>query len=142
MNNPKDLEKNNITGKNHENPNVNRPLKVLTATSIIGDKVENLTGEHIGKIKDLMIDLATGKIDYVVLEVSGFLGINEKLFAIPYSAIKANPHNEDFKLDIKKEFLEKAPGFDKDHWPETDSHLFDVQAHWGDFMGPSVGNRI
>ena len=106
------------------------------------DKVENLKGEKIGKIKDLMIGLESGKVEYVILEVSGFLGINEKLFAIPFSAFKVNPAQQDFKLDIKKEFLEKAPGFDKDHWPETDSHFFEVQSHWGDFMGPSVGNKI
>ncbi len=137
--NPQDLEKDNLTGKNHGNPNANRALKVLTATSIIGDKVENLQGETVGKIKDLMIDLASGKIDYVVLEVGGFLGINEKLFALPFAAIKPNPHNQDFKLDIKKDFLAKAPGFDKNHWPETNGHYTDVHAYWGDFMGPSTG---
>ena len=141
--NTNDLEKDNLTGKNHENPNVNRPLKVLTATSIIGDKVENTEGEKVGKIKDLMIDLSSGKIDYVVLEVGGFLGINDKLFAIPFSAFKPNPHNQDFKLDVKKDFLEKAPGFDPNHWPETNNHEFDSHtAYWGNFMGPSVGNRI
>ena len=140
--NPTNLEKENLTGVTNENPNVNRRLKVLSASSIMADKVEDLKGEKIGKIKDLMIGLDSGKIDYVVVEISDFLGINEKLFAIPFPAFKVDPANQDFKLDVKKEFLEKAPGFDKDHWPETDSHFFEVQAHWGDFMGPSVGNRI
>jgi len=140
--NSTNLEKENSTGKTNENPNVNRRLKVLSASSIMADKVENLAGEKIGKIKDLMIDLDSGKIEYVVVEVSGFLGINDKLFAIPFPAFKVNPAKQDFKLDIKKEFLAKAPGFDKDHWPETDSHFFEVQGHWGDFMGPSVGAGI
>ena len=137
--NSNDLEKDNLTGRNHGDPNINRRLKYLTATSIIGDKVENLQGEHVGKIKDIMIDLSTGTIDYVVLEVGGFLGINEKLFAIPFAALKPNQHNADFKLDIKKEFLQKAPGFDKNHWPHTNSHFLDVNSYWGDFMGPSTG---
>ncbi len=137
--NPKDLDKDNLTGKNHGHPSVNRPLKYLTASSIIGDKVENLQGEHVGKIKDIMIDLTTGGIDYVVLEVGGFLGINEKLFAIPFLALKPHPHNNDFLLDVKKDFLVKAPGFDKNHWPDTNSHYLDVHRYWGDFMGPSTG---
>lgn len=140
--NPNELEKQNLTGKNHENPNVNHLLKFLTATSIVGDKIENLSGEHVGKIKDFMIDLATGKIEYIVVEVADFLEIHEKLFAIPYTAFKVNYNDKDFKLDIKKEYLEKAPGFDKNHWPETNSHFLDSQTYWGDFMGPSVGNRI
>ena len=137
--NPKDLEKDNLTGKNHGHPGANRPLKYLTASSIIGDKVENLKGEHVGKIKDIMIDLTTGGIDYVVLEVGGFLGINDKLFAVPFFALKPNPHNNDFVMDVKKEFLAKAPGFDKNHWPDTNSHFTDVHSYWCDFMGPSTG---
>src|SRR4051812_10482057 len=114
------IEQDNLTGHNHTGPNANRPLKVLTASSIIGDKVENGKGENLGKIKDIMLNIHTGAIEYVVLEYSGgFLGLNEKLFAIPFTALKVNPRNQDFVLNIENDFLEKAPGFDKKHWPET-----------------------
>jgi sporulation protein YlmC with PRC-barrel domain len=134
-----DLKKENNTGQNQDGANANRPVRVLTATSIIGDKVENSKGEDIGKIKDLMIDLKTGKIDYIIVEFGGFLGMGEKLFAIPFSALKLNPKNEDFILDADKKFLESAPGFNKEHWPETNSHYFDVNSHWGGFMGQNTG---
>ena len=65
----------NLSGINHEGPAINRPLKYLTATSIIGDHVHNLEDEHIGTIKDIMIDIITGKIDYYIIEFGGFLGI-------------------------------------------------------------------
>ncbi|MBX9850382.1 MAG: PRC-barrel domain-containing protein [Cytophagaceae bacterium] len=134
--NPELIEKDNLTGHNHTGPNANRPLKLLTARSIVGDKIENTKGEKIGKIKDIMLDVKRGYIEYVILECGGFLG-GKKLFAIPFTALAVNPKNHDFILDVDKEFLKNAPGFDKNHWPETNGHY--VHEYWGNFMGPSVG---
>lgn len=136
-----ELEQENLTGVNHEG-NANRPLKVLTATSIIGDKVENLKGEEIGRIKDIMLDVREGKIEYVIIQFGGFLGFGEKLFAVPFSAMQVNENRRDFILDLDKEFMEKAPGFDKDHWPETNAHFSDVSEYWGSFMGPNYGSDV
>jgi sporulation protein YlmC with PRC-barrel domain len=136
---PVKLEKENITGKNLEGNNANTPLRVLTASSIIGERVENLKGENIGKVKDIMLDISSGKIEYVVIQFGGFLGIGEKLFAIPFQAFQLNTEEKVFILDEEKEFLENAPGFDKDHWPETNNHYVAVNTYWGDFMGPNTG---
>lgn len=139
MNNA-NLDKENLFGKNVDGPNANYPVRLLTATSIIGDKIENKKGEHIGKIKDIMLDIRYGKIEYVVIEFGGFFGLGEKLFAVPFDALQLNLHHKDFILDVDKSFMEKAPGFDKDHWPETNGHYFgSLNTHWADFMGPSVG---
>jgi hypothetical protein len=87
-----------------------------------------------------MVNILDGKIQYLIVEFGGFLGLGEKLFAIPFAAVKLNTKNEDFILDVEKSFLETAPGFDKDHWPETNSHYFDVNTHWGSFMGVHTGS--
>lgn len=136
------IETENLTGKNREGGHPNLPLKVLTATSIIGDKVENLAGDELGTIKDLMINVRSGNIDYVVLQYGGFLGIGDKLFAIPFEALSVDPKKEVFVLDKDKEYLNNAPGFNKNHWPETNSHYAEVNTYWGDFMGPSVGGGV
>ena len=134
----KDLEKDNLTGKNHEGPNANSSAHILTATSIIGDKVENAKGEELGKIKDIMIDRRRGIVEYMIIEFGGFLGVGEKYFAVPFSQLILKPGKQIFILDKDKSFLEKAPGFDKNHWPETNGHYAEAKAYWGDFMGPSV----
>lgn len=133
------LETENITGQNQAGANANRPVQILTATSIIGDKVINRAGEDIGKINDIMINILEGNIEYLVIEFGGFLGIGEKLFAVPFSAARLNAKDQTFTMDVEKSFLEAAPGFDKDHWPDTNSHYFDVNAHWGSFMGGHTG---
>ena len=116
------LENENLTGVNREGKHPNLPLKYLTATSIIGDKVHNAAGEHTGKIEDIMIDITTGKIEYVVIAFGGFLTIGEKYFAIPFRLLQVDPANKAFIFDQPKEVLEKAPGFDMNHWPETNLH--------------------
>ena len=118
----------NLTGVNHEGAIPNMPLKYLTAKSIIGDKVHNEKNEHMGKIEDIMIDITTGKIEYVVIEFGGFLTIGEKYFAIPFSLLKVDAENKAFIFDRPKEMLENAPGFDLNHWPETNFHA--EETYW------------
>jgi len=121
----------NLTGVNKEGTRPNSPLRFLTASSIIGDKVHNAKGEHMGKIEEIMLDITTGKIEYVVIEFGGFLTIGEKYFAIPFSLLTVDPVNKAFIFDQPREILEKAPGFDLNHWPETNLHA--EESYW-DFV--------
>lgn len=90
---------------------------VLSASSIDGDNIRNRQGEDLGKIKDLMIDLNDGSVSYAVVSYGGFLGMGDKLFAVPFDAMTVDTENHAFVLDVSKERLENAPGFDKDEWP-------------------------
>jgi sporulation protein YlmC with PRC-barrel domain len=116
------LTNENLTGVNHGGAHPNLPLKYLTASSIIGDKVHNDKGEHMGEIEDIMIDMTTGKIEYVIIEFGGFLTIGEKYFAIPFGLLRVDPGKKMFLFNQSRELLEKAPGFDMNHWPETNFH--------------------
>jgi sporulation protein YlmC with PRC-barrel domain len=120
----------NITGQNEEQFNVNIPLKFLTASSVIGDKVYNDEDEHLGFIKDVMLDIRDGHIEYYIIEFGGFLGIGEKYFAIPFRLLKVDPEKKVFRFNEKKETLRKAPGFDKEHWPGTNAHSNYVTDSW------------
>ena len=91
----------------------------LSAESLMDDKVINREGEDLGEFEDLMIDLAEGKIAYAALSFGGFLGMGDKFFAIPWKALSLRVHEHAFVLDIPKEVLENAVGFDKDNWPAT-----------------------
>ena len=91
--------------------------RVLSASSLTGDKVRNSQDEDLGKIEELMVDTATGRIAYAVLSFGGFLGVGDKFFAIPWAALRLDLQNECFILDVPKEKLKNAPGFDKSEWP-------------------------
>jgi sporulation protein YlmC with PRC-barrel domain len=108
---------------------------VLSATKIIGDKVVNIEGELLGNIKELMIDYEDGHVAYAVLSFGGFLGMGDKLFAIPWEALTMNTEDHTFMLDVDKEALKNAPGFDKDHWPDNAQYetgwLLDIYEYYG-----------
>ena len=61
---------------------------VLSSSTLTGDSVRNPEGEDLGDIKDLMIDTASGNVEYAVLSFGGFLGLGDKLFALPWPALK------------------------------------------------------
>jgi sporulation protein YlmC with PRC-barrel domain len=116
------LAKDDFTGVNQGERHPNVPLRYLTASSIIGDKVHDEKDAAMGKIEDIMLDITTGKIDYVVVEFGGFLGIGIKYFAVPFNMLEVDPDKKIFVFKGDKELLKKAPGFDLSHWPDTNFH--------------------
>ncbi len=102
-----------------DNPDdVQTPATLLSADTITGDEVCNMQDEKLGKIQDIMLDLTQGKIRYAVLSSGGFLGMGDHLFAVPWRALKQDKENKRFIIDIDVERIKKAPGFDKDNWPD------------------------
>lgn len=117
---------------------MNEHPRVLSASTIIGNKVVNREGEQLGSIKDLMIDLDDAQIAYAVLSFGGVLGLGDKLFAIPLEALTFGSRSrEDHTviLDVDKDVLKNAPGFDKEHWPNDAQYeagwLLDIYEYYG-----------
>ena len=106
---------------------------ILSSSSITGTNVTNRKGENLGEIKDLMIDTENGTVNYAVLSFGGFLGLGDKYFAIPFEAFDVNTTTERFVLNVDKDRLENAPGFDKDNWPKTSDHTYwnNLYKHYG-----------
>lgn len=111
------------------NPPVRKPKLSLSASTIIGDVVENTSGERLGKIEELMIDVEQGRIAYAVLSFGGFMGVGDKLFAIPWNALRVNTQEHKFVLEADKNTLEAAPGFDKDNWPDMADQSWGSEIH-------------
>jgi sporulation protein YlmC with PRC-barrel domain len=113
--------------------NINRFRRTLGATTLIHDKVVNLSGEDIGRIEELMVDVTTGRIAYAVLSFGGFLGIGNKLFALPWSALTVDEAKRCFVVNVTREALDKIPGFDKGHWPDLNDleYATGVYHQWG-----------
>jgi sporulation protein YlmC with PRC-barrel domain len=89
------------------------------AHTLVGGTVRNAADEHLGDIKDIVLDIETGKIAYAVLAFGGLFSIGEKLFAVPWSAFKFDAEKRQFILNVDKDRFENAPGFDVNHWPDV-----------------------
>lgn len=91
---------------------------LMGADTLIGDHVVNAAEEDLGDIKEIMLDMQTGQVAYAVLAFGGFLGMGEKLFAVPWQALHLDTANKRFVLNVEKDRLKTAPGFDKGAWPD------------------------
>jgi sporulation protein YlmC with PRC-barrel domain len=105
------------------------PSALMRTTKVIGMDVHNAQNQNLGDIKDIVLDQPAGAVAYVVLSFGGFLGMGDKLFAVPWAALKPTPDNKRFTLDLAKEKLEKAPGFDKKDWPDMTNREWGTTIH-------------
>jgi hypothetical protein len=103
--------------------------RVLGATSLTKDAVRNRNGDDLGSLKEIMIDIPAGRVAYAVLSFGGFLGIGNKLFAIPWEMLTVDEDRQCLLLDVDKKTLENAPGFDKDHWPDMSDRAFGTKVY-------------
>lgn len=96
------------------------------ASDLIGQSVYSTGDQEKGKIKDLMIS-PDGHIEYAAVSFGGFLGIGDKLFAVPMDAIhlewKDNKVNR-ARVDVTEESIKQRQGFDENHWPRQADHGF------------------
>jgi hypothetical protein len=77
--------------------------------------------------------------------------MGEKLFAVPWQALHLDTVNKRFVLDIDKDRLQNAPGFDKNAWPDMADAQWAQQIHsfygtdptraGAPTMGPNVAMR-
>lgn len=102
---------------------------LMGAETLVGNDVVNKKDEDLGDIKEIMLDVRTGRVSYAVLSFGGFLGLGEKLFAVPWDALTLDTEEKRFVLDVAKDSLDGAPGFDKNDWPDMADPTWQKKIH-------------
>ena len=115
---------------------------LMGANTLDGNDVFNRKDEDLGDIKEIMIDMGTGRVAYAVLSYGGFMGIGDKLFAVPWHALTLDTTNKRFVLDVEKDRLDNAPGFDKDQWPDMADTAWAKEVHEYYGVTPYTDGRI
>jgi sporulation protein YlmC with PRC-barrel domain len=87
------------------------------ASDLTGKRVENASDENLGTLNDIVVDANSGRILYGVLSFGGFLGMGDKLFAVPWSSLDLRSDASEIVLNVDKDRLKNAEGFDKNNWP-------------------------
>ncbi len=105
------------------------PTKLNKASVLIGTKVKNLQGDTLGEIEDIVVDLAQGKVSYVVLASGGVLGIAEKRLAVPLTAFSRGTDEDHLVLQADKDSIARAEGI-KDQWPSVQNPSFGAMPFW------------
>jgi len=104
----------------------------IRVSQLIGANLQNDQSDSVGQINDLVLDSRTGKVSYAAVTYGGFLGMGNKMFAVPFDAIKTKTDLRDagkhvLVLNVTKEQLEGAQGFDQDHWPDMADKKFAME---------------
>jgi len=108
--------------------------RLMGASTLTGDNVVNLRGDVLGEVVEIMLDVPSGRIAYAVMASGGFLGIGDKLFALPWAALSLDTEYKCLRMDVDASRFRNAPGFDKAHWPSSaDFDLLHESIHnyWG-----------
>jgi sporulation protein YlmC with PRC-barrel domain len=112
--------------------------KTYRAEKLKGMKVRNPEGEELGAIEDLVLDMESHRLRYAALSYGGFLGVGDKLFAIPIEALRLKHEGDKsyFIADIDKETLKHAPGFSKNAWPDfgDPAWVAGMEKHYGRYQ--------
>jgi hypothetical protein len=107
----------------------------MVKRSILGAKVLNRERQDLGTIEDLVVDTRGSRVAYAILSFGGFLQMCDKHFAIPWAALAFNVADKIAVLNVDKDRLKNAPGFDKDHWPDM------ADTEWGSQIHGHYGYR-
>lgn len=90
----------------------------VKSANIVGTRVVNRMNEDMGNVEDIVIDVLTGRIVYAVLSFGGFLGLGEKLYAVPWKALRYVKEMKVYVLNVNRDEIELGPSFDKGAWPQ------------------------
>jgi sporulation protein YlmC with PRC-barrel domain len=110
------------------------------AAGVRGLKVFNNKSEEIGKIADLAISMNDGHIVYAAMSHGGVAGVGDKLFAVPWNALKIQDTDKStwFVLDVDKSRLDSAAGFNEVKWPTEADRTFAPANKNGDKPGEAL----
>ena len=101
----------------------------VKTSNIVGTRVVSRTNEDLGKVEEVVIDVFNGRIAYLVLSFGGFLGLGEKLYAVPWKALHYDNETQVYVLNLTKDQIERAPGFEKETWPEFTDERWNRTVH-------------
>ncbi len=93
------------------------PFTVVRTPDLIGKQVKNPSGVVLGKVEDYVINIKEGTVVYGVLLYGDTLGFGGKLFAIPPTAMTLDADGRSLTLNVDRDALEGAAGFDANKWP-------------------------
>jgi len=108
---------------------------LISGRTIQGTKVYSLTGDDLGHIDDVMIDTASGRTVYAVLEFGGFLGLGSDHHAIPFEKLKYDAARDGYVTDLTRDALENAPKQDETwrenrDWQKRSHDHYGVAPYW------------
>ena len=121
----------------------NQQEVVRQASEMIGSRVRSSDDRLVGRIDNLVVSPGTGDLAYALVASGGFLGLSEKLVAVPMSAFYYDLSADEFVLSVDGRTFEQAPSMDRYSSIKTNDlgANSEVQSFWSTYMG-STGSGM
>ena len=84
-----------------------------TGTEFDGMTVESPTGEKLGEVDGFVVDSASARPYYVVVDAGGWFKSKHFLLPIGHAALNADTDRDGLVADIPRDRIDRFPGFDK-----------------------------
>ena len=82
-------------------------------------EIKNFQDESLGRIMDLGIDLANGRIVEALVESDSSLGVGGKIVAVPAHALVPDALNEVYRLNVSTDVFKSAAAIDLSQWADA-----------------------
>ena len=86
--------------------------QLISADKVEGTAVYGANRDKMGDVKSVMIDKRSGKVEYAVLSIGGFLGMGTKFHPVPWSKLEYNTNLGGYHLNMTQDQLKDAPAMD------------------------------
>lgn len=94
------------------------------ASELLGRDVDNLRGEKIGQVEELVINAARDQVHYAVMSLDpGWLGV-EKRVVLPLRAFDRTAGTDHLVLDVDKAGVAAMPAFSLRQYADLDDRTF------------------
>ncbi|HEX5738347.1 MAG TPA: PRC-barrel domain-containing protein, partial [Hydrogenophaga sp.] len=97
-------------------------VRLVRASELVDMDVNDKQGADAGEIEDLVVNLGSGSVRYAVLDFDKAWSVDDKLLALPLNTLRVPAGDDDEAvLQVPREKLKMANGFDEDKWPDLNS---------------------
>ncbi len=100
--------------------------KLRRASELIGKDVNDRSGNDVGEIEDIVVNMGNGRIQYAVLEFDRSWNLNDTLLAVPMRAFTYPGDRDELVMNVDKSRLDTKRVFDKNRWPDLNDPKYVV----------------
>lgn len=108
------------------------------SADVQGVQLVGRDGVKLGTVRELFVDLASGRIEFLIVEAGGLLGGSGKFHPVPWAAVRYDSIARAFQAGRTKDDFKASPSYDRDQladasyaWPEQATRHFAAEPSTG-----------
>jgi len=104
---------------------------MIKSADVLGMHITGMDGAKLGTVRELFVDLASGRIDFLIVEAASLLGGSGKFHPVPWSVVRYDIVARAFQVEMPKDGFKASPSYDREQlanrsygWDEQSNRYF------------------